>query len=156
MGHAHVWLKPLKILFPRTQSPMILNRGMHHWGLKLYKVCINGSSILLQGQIWSPMLLKRETFDLRVLSVPALGLYACIIYNYEHLFSNILLNFFSETAWPMGIGRGHEFIKMVLSHDQVGYNAHMRTYQNTRSRCQVSVYRTIGPLVSFIFHSLII
>ena len=32
---------PSKIFFFRTRSPMILKLGMYHWGLKLYKVCIN-------------------------------------------------------------------------------------------------------------------
>ena len=31
-----------EIFFSRTGGPMILKLGMQHWGLKLYKVCING------------------------------------------------------------------------------------------------------------------
>ena len=38
---AHIWKKPSKIVFSRTQSPMILNLGTQHQGLKLYKVYIN-------------------------------------------------------------------------------------------------------------------
>ena len=38
--HAHIWQKPLKI-FSRTKSLLILKLGMQHWGLKLYKICIN-------------------------------------------------------------------------------------------------------------------
>ena len=30
------------IFFSRTGSSRILKLGMQHWGLKLYKVCING------------------------------------------------------------------------------------------------------------------
>ena len=37
-------VKFLKIFFSRTQSHMILKLGMQHWGLKLYKVCINGNT----------------------------------------------------------------------------------------------------------------
>ena len=36
-----IWLKPLKILFSRTGSPMISKLGMKHTGLKFYKVYIN-------------------------------------------------------------------------------------------------------------------
>ena len=40
--HAHICLKHLKIFFSRTGSSMILKFGMQHWGLNIYKVCMNG------------------------------------------------------------------------------------------------------------------
>ena len=48
-------VKTFKIFFSRTGRPMILKLDMQHWGLKLYKVYINGDpgltlNFLRQGQ----------------------------------------------------------------------------------------------------------
>ena len=34
----------VKAFSSRTGSPVILKLGMQHWGLKLYKACINGEA----------------------------------------------------------------------------------------------------------------
>ena len=34
--HVYVWLKPLKIVFCRTQRPILLKRGMLHYGHEYY------------------------------------------------------------------------------------------------------------------------
>ena len=39
--HAHIWLKPKKIIFSGTKRLMTLNLGMHHRVLKFYQVCSN-------------------------------------------------------------------------------------------------------------------
>ena len=39
--HAHIWLKPSKILTYRTNCHMIMKLGMEQYVLKLYKVNIN-------------------------------------------------------------------------------------------------------------------
>ena len=58
--------QPSKILFSRTKSHIILNFGMQHLRLNLYKVCINADpkltlAVLWQGQIWLPTYLNEET-----------------------------------------------------------------------------------------------
>ena len=39
--HAHIWSKPSKTFFSRTQCLVILKLGMHHRELKFYKIYIN-------------------------------------------------------------------------------------------------------------------
>ena len=57
--------KPLRIFFSRTRRPMILNLGMKHQAMELYKVYINHGpgmtlTFLRQGQLRLPMHLNGE------------------------------------------------------------------------------------------------
>ena len=37
--HAHMWLKPKKIIFLGAKRPITLKVGMQHWVLKYYQIC---------------------------------------------------------------------------------------------------------------------
>ena len=59
MAAMPIYGKTIKI-FSRTGRPMLLRLRMQHWGLKLYKVCINGNPGLTLTQFtamsnWLPV-----------------------------------------------------------------------------------------------------
>ena len=62
--HAHIWLKPLKIVFSRTRRPVTLGLSMYYWGCGTYQVRLNDDTKLTLTYNLLPNAFKREVIIL--------------------------------------------------------------------------------------------